>query len=56
VKKKDSWKRFEREPPFREYLSAEAEEFSLLKAITREWLVKTEQAGKGLQPAMVVCE
>jgi hypothetical protein len=27
-----------REPPFREHLSAELEEFPLLKAVTREWL------------------
>jgi hypothetical protein len=30
-----------REPPFREDLRAESEEFPLLEAITREWLVKT---------------
>jgi hypothetical protein len=30
VKKRDSWKRVEKEPPFREGLSVEAEESSLL--------------------------
>jgi hypothetical protein len=34
------------EPPFREDLSAEAEQFPLLEAITRERLVKIQQAGK----------
>jgi hypothetical protein len=34
------------EPPFRENLSAEAEESPLLEVVTREHLVKTQQAGK----------
>jgi hypothetical protein len=34
----------------------EAEEFSLLEAVTRERLVKTEQAGKGLAGAVVICK
>jgi hypothetical protein len=37
-------------------LSAEAEESSLLEAITRERLVKTQQAGKGLAGDVVTCE
>jgi hypothetical protein len=36
-------------------LSAEAE-FPLLEAVTREQLVKTLQAGKGLAGAIVICE
>jgi hypothetical protein len=46
VKKKDSWKRIGKEPPFRVELSAEAEEI----------LVKTQQAGKGLAGAVVICK
>jgi hypothetical protein len=34
------------EPPCREDLSMEAEESPLSEAVTREWLVKTWQAGK----------
>jgi hypothetical protein len=34
----------------------EAEESPLLDAITRERLVKTQQEGKGLAGAVVVCE
>jgi hypothetical protein len=45
-----------RELPFRRHLSAEAEESSLLKAITRARLVKTQQAGKGLAGAVVICK
>jgi hypothetical protein len=41
VKKRDSWKRVEREPPLREDLSSEAEEFPLLEAVIRERFVKT---------------
>jgi hypothetical protein len=37
-------------------LSAEAEEFPLLVAVTKELLVKTQQAGKSLAGAMVICE
>jgi hypothetical protein len=37
-------------------LSAEAEEFSLLEAVTRERFVKIQQAGKGLADAVVICE
>jgi hypothetical protein len=35
-----------RDPPFREDLSAAAEESLLLEAVTRERLLKTQQAGK----------
>jgi hypothetical protein len=35
-------------------LSTKAEEFPLLEAVTRERLVKTQQAGKG--SAVVICE
>jgi hypothetical protein len=37
-------------------LSAEAEESPLLEAVTKEQLVKTQQAGKGLANAVVICE
>jgi hypothetical protein len=43
VKKRVSWKRVERKPP-------------LLEAVTRERLVKTQQAGKGLESAVVICK
>jgi hypothetical protein len=36
--------------------ACEAEEFPLLEAAVREQLVKTQQAGKGLAGAMVICE
>jgi hypothetical protein len=49
--KKDSW-----ESPFREDLSAEAENCPLLEAVTREGLVKTQHAGKDLSCAVVICE
>jgi hypothetical protein len=34
----------------------EAEESPLLKAVAREWLLKTLQAGKGLAGAVVICK
>jgi hypothetical protein len=34
----------------------EAEESPLLEAVARERLVKTQQTGKGLAGAMVICE
>jgi hypothetical protein len=34
----------------------EAKETPLLEAIARDWLVKTQQAGKGLAAAVVICE
>jgi hypothetical protein len=37
-------------------LRAEAEESPLLEAVTRERLAKTQQAGKGLAGAVVICE
>jgi hypothetical protein len=37
-------------------LSAEAEESPLLEAVTREWLVKTQQGGKYLAGAVVICK
>jgi hypothetical protein len=46
----------EREPPFREDLSMEAEGSPLLEAISREWLVKTQQAGRDLACAVVICK
>jgi hypothetical protein len=48
------WNRFGREQPFREDLSAEVEESPLLEAVIRERLVKTQQAGKGLENAVVM--
>jgi hypothetical protein len=47
LKKRASWKRVAREPPFREDLSMETEESPMLEAVTRGQLVKTQQAGKG---------
>jgi hypothetical protein len=43
-----------RESPSREDLSSEAEESPLLEAVTRERLVKTQQAGKDLACAVVI--
>jgi hypothetical protein len=37
-------------------MSKEAEESPLLEVVTREGLVKTQQAGKGLETAVVICE
>jgi hypothetical protein len=34
----------------------EADEFPLSEAVAREWLVKTQQAGKGLSGAVVNCK
>jgi hypothetical protein len=45
-----------REPLFRKDLSAEAEDSPLLAAVTRERLVKTQEAGKSLAGAVVICE
>jgi hypothetical protein len=45
-----------REPPFRQDLSAEAEVYPLLEAVTRERLVKTEQDRKDLVCAVVIFE
>jgi hypothetical protein len=36
--------------------SAEAEEFPLLEAVTRERLMKTQQFGKDLGGALVICK
>jgi hypothetical protein len=52
----DSWKRVGREPSFREGLSAETEESPLLEAVTREWRMKTQQNGKNLACAVVICK
>jgi hypothetical protein len=56
VRKSDTRKRVRREPPFKEDLSAEAEESPLLEAVTRERLMKTQQAGKYLAGAVVIFE
>jgi hypothetical protein len=45
-----------REPQSRENLIVEAEEFPLLEAVTWERLVKTQQAGKDLACAVVICK
>jgi hypothetical protein len=37
-------------------VSTEAEESPLLEAVARERLVKTQQAGKGLAGAVVICK
>jgi hypothetical protein len=34
----------------------EAEESPLLEAVASEWPVKTQQTGKGLADAVVICE
>jgi hypothetical protein len=34
----------------------EAEESSLSEATAKEWLMKSQQAGKGLAGAVVICE
>jgi hypothetical protein len=36
--------------------ACEAEEYPLLEAVTRERLMKTQQAGRGLAGAVVICE
>jgi hypothetical protein len=54
--KRDSWKRVGMKLLFREDLSPEAEESALLEAVIRKWLVRTQQAGKGLAGAVVICE
>jgi hypothetical protein len=56
VKKRDSWKGAGSGPPFRKDLSMEAEESPLLEAVTRKRLVKTQQAGKDLMCAVVICK
>jgi hypothetical protein len=56
VKKRDSWKRVGGEPPSRKDFSAEAEKSTLVEAVTRERLVTTQQAGKSLANAVVICE
>jgi hypothetical protein len=45
-----------REPTLTEDISTKAEESPLLEAVTREQLVKTQQAGKDLPCAVVICE
>jgi hypothetical protein len=45
-----------REPPFRVDVSAEAEEFPLLEAVTKERLVKTQKIGKGLEAWLRIVE
>jgi hypothetical protein len=45
------WKRIGRDLPFRE----EAEESPMLEAVTGQRLVKTQQAGKYLACAVVIC-
>jgi hypothetical protein len=37
-------------------VSTEAEESPLLEIVAREGLVKTQEAGKGLADAIVICE
>jgi hypothetical protein len=48
VKKRDSWKRVGRQPPFVGNLSSEAAEIPLLEAVNREQPVKTLQAGSAV--------
>jgi hypothetical protein len=33
-----------------------AEESAMLEAVDREWLVRTQQAGKGLGDVVMICE
>jgi hypothetical protein len=56
VKKRDNRKRAGRESLFKEDLNAEAEESPLLEAVTRERLVKTQEAGKDLECTVVICK
>jgi hypothetical protein len=57
VKKRDRRKEaVGRELLFKEDFSAEAEESPLLEAVTRERRVKTQEAGKGLAGAVVICK
>jgi hypothetical protein len=44
------------EPPFRLDLRADAKESPLSAAVTRERLLKTQQAGKHLEGAVVICK
>jgi hypothetical protein len=37
-------------------LSADAEEYPLLEAVTKERVMNTQQAGKDLTCAVVICE
>jgi hypothetical protein len=46
----------ERELPFREDLSPEAEEQPLLEVVTRKLLEKVLQSGKDLASALVICK
>jgi hypothetical protein len=52
------WKRFGREPPFGENVSAEAQEYPLLEAVTKDRLVKIliQQARKDLAGDVVICK
>jgi hypothetical protein len=45
-----------RKPPFREDSTAEAEESSLLEAVIRERLLKTQQSREVLAGATAICE
>jgi hypothetical protein len=45
-----------KEPPIREDLSVEAEGSPLIEAVTGKRLVNTQQAGKGLICAVVICK
>jgi hypothetical protein len=56
VEKRDSWKAGGRELPFRDDLSAEAEESPLLEVSPRELLVKTQQTGKDVAGVVVISE
>jgi hypothetical protein len=46
----------EKELPFRDDSSSEAEESALLEAVTRERLLTTQQAGKDVLCGVVICE
>jgi hypothetical protein len=37
-------------------MSVDAEESPLLEVVTREWLVETQEAGKDLTYAAVICK
>jgi hypothetical protein len=53
VKKRVSWKKAAIQRGFE---SGEAEEFPLLEAVTRERLLKTQQAERDLAGAVVICK
>jgi hypothetical protein len=52
----DKWGNWVGWKPASNEISVEAEESPPLEAITKEWLVNTQQAGKNLVHAVVICK